>query len=56
MTRNTGRAQCLHTTDPCNTAKVHVKAILHNAQVGNRTQVAMWASRLGLGQVPRIAP
>jgi two-component system, NarL family, nitrate/nitrite response regulator NarL len=38
------------------TVKVHVKAILRKAQVRNRTQVAMWASRLGLGQVPLIAP
>jgi two-component system nitrate/nitrite response regulator NarL len=38
------------------TVKVHVKAILRKAQVRNRTQVAMWASNLGLGQVPLIAP
>jgi two-component system, NarL family, nitrate/nitrite response regulator NarL len=38
------------------TVKVHVKAILRKAQVRNRTQVAMWASKLGLGQVPLIAP
>jgi two-component system, NarL family, nitrate/nitrite response regulator NarL len=40
------------------TVKVHVKAILRKAQVRNRTQVAMWASKLGLGsgQVPLITP
>jgi two-component system nitrate/nitrite response regulator NarL len=38
------------------TVKVHVKAILRKAQVRNRTQVAMWASNLGLGQVPLITP
>jgi DNA-binding NarL/FixJ family response regulator len=40
------------------TVKVHVKAILRKAQVRNRTQVAMWASklRLGSGQVPLITP
>jgi two-component system nitrate/nitrite response regulator NarL len=38
------------------TVKVHVKAIMRKAQVRNRTQVAMWASTLGLGQVPQIAP
>jgi two-component system nitrate/nitrite response regulator NarL len=37
------------------TVKVHVKAILRKAHVRNRTQVAMWASKLGLGQVPLIA-
>ena len=31
------------------TVKVHVKAILRKARVRNRTQVAMWAYRLGLG-------
>jgi two-component system nitrate/nitrite response regulator NarL len=36
------------------TVKVHVKAILRKAQVRNRTQVAMWAARLG--QVQLIAP
>ena len=30
------------------TIKVHVKAILRKAQVRNRTQIAMWASRLGV--------
>jgi two-component system nitrate/nitrite response regulator NarL len=38
------------------TVKVHVKAILRKVQVRNRTQVAMWASRLRIGQVPQIAP
>ena len=38
------------------TVKVHVKAILRKAQVRNRTQVAIWASRLGLNKVPLIAP
>ena len=37
------------------TVKVHVKAILRKAQVRNRTQVAMWATKLGLGQVSLIA-
>jgi two-component system nitrate/nitrite response regulator NarL len=31
------------------TVKVHVKAILRKARMRNRTQVAMWASRLGIG-------
>ena len=31
------------------TVKVHVKAILRKARMRNRTQVAMWASRLGVG-------
>ena len=33
------------------TVKVHVKAILRKARVRNRTQVAMWASKLGLRKV-----
>jgi two-component system, NarL family, nitrate/nitrite response regulator NarL len=32
------------------TVKVHVKAILRKARMRNRTQVAMWASRMGVGQ------
>lgn len=35
------------------TVKVHVKAILRKARVRNRTQVAMWAARLGLEELPR---
>lgn len=31
------------------TVKVHVKSILRKAHVRNRTQIAMWASRQGLG-------
>ena len=41
------------------TVKVHVKAILRKSRLRNRTQVAMWASRLGVGQAvaaePRVA-
>ena len=32
------------------TVKVHVKAILRKARVRNRTQVALWAAELGIGQ------
>jgi two-component system nitrate/nitrite response regulator NarL len=38
------------------TVKVHVKAILRKAQVRNRTQVAMWAAKLGLDHAPLVAP
>jgi DNA-binding NarL/FixJ family response regulator len=37
------------------TVKVHVKAILRKARVRNRTQVAMWASKFGVGQPQQIA-
>jgi two-component system nitrate/nitrite response regulator NarL len=49
-------ARALGITDA--TVKVHVKAILRKAQVRNRTQAAMWASKLELesGQVPLITP
>jgi two-component system nitrate/nitrite response regulator NarL len=36
------------------TVKVHVKAILRKTRVKNRTQVAMWASKLELGQPPGV--
>jgi two-component system nitrate/nitrite response regulator NarL len=38
------------------TVKVHVKAILRKAQVRNRTQIAMWASKLDLDldQAPQL--
>jgi two-component system, NarL family, nitrate/nitrite response regulator NarL len=35
------------------TVKVHVKAILRKARVRNRTQVALWAAELGIGQAHR---
>lgn len=37
------------------TVKVHVKAVLRKARLRNRTQVAMWASKLGVGQPQQIA-
>jgi two-component system, NarL family, nitrate/nitrite response regulator NarL len=38
------------------TVKTHVKAILRKTGVQNRTQVAMWASKRGLGELPPITP
>jgi two-component system nitrate/nitrite response regulator NarL len=37
------------------TVKVHVKAILRKARVRNRTQVAMWASRLNVVSAAAVA-
>jgi DNA-binding CsgD family transcriptional regulator len=37
------------------TVKVHVQALLHKAQAGNRIQLLMWAISVGLERVPALA-